>query len=202
MADQCANTVLCIGGDEKQDKKQNKKKENGKSKGDHNDAKKDDFPELSPSTGGSPTQDSGSLPSPIDPRQAGAPSYSAMAKTEPTGEDHVVVAQGDAANQPRGESLDGKRPSEPADEDDEGSSKAKNAKDEVYEGQLMHSSELDDADVKGKTVVVVGSGASGVEAVETALERGAQEAIMIARDDKVGSYLLKGLQSLSRAQAE
>jgi cation diffusion facilitator CzcD-associated flavoprotein CzcO len=33
-------------------------------------------------------------------------------------------------------------------------------------------------------VVVIGSGASGVEAVETALQRGAGEVVMIARTDK------------------
>lgn len=161
------------GGDEK---KQGKKQEDGKSQEDHDEPKeKHDSPEID----NSPTQDSGSLPSPTDPRQAGAPSYSAMAKTEPTGENHVVVAQGDGADEVREESPDGKRPGEPADEGDE------DEDEEVYEGQLMHSSELDDKDVKGKTVVVVGSGASGVEAVETALDRGAKEAIMIARDDKV-----------------
>lgn len=109
-----------------------------------------------------------------------------MAKTEPTGKDHVVVAQGDGADHPREDSPDGKTPGEPADEEDE-KDKGQEEEEEVYEGLLMHSSELDDKDVKGKTVIVVGSGASGVEAVETALERGAKEAIMIARDDKVRS---------------
>ena len=55
-------------------------------------------------------------------------------------------------------------------------------------GPVVHSSQLDklDADhVKGKTVIVIGSGASGVEAVETALAKGAQKTIMVARDDKV-----------------
>lgn len=55
-------------------------------------------------------------------------------------------------------------------------------------GPVVHSSQLDKLDsahVEGKTVIVIGSGASGVEAVETALAKGAQKAIMVARDDKV-----------------
>lgn len=53
--------------------------------------------------------------------------------------------------------------------------------DEVYDGPLVHSSKLDNAELEGKTVLVLGSGASGVEAVETALTKGARKAIMIAR---------------------
>ncbi len=56
---------------------------------------------------------------------------------------------------------------------------------EVYEGEVLHSSELDGADLEGRTVLVVGSGASGVEAVETALANGARHCVMIAREDKV-----------------
>lgn len=56
---------------------------------------------------------------------------------------------------------------------------------EVYEGEVIHSSELDDAALEGKRVLVIGSGASGVEAVETALSLGAKECVMVARDDKV-----------------
>jgi hypothetical protein len=58
----------------------------------------------------------------------------------------------------------------------------------IYRGPLLHSSQLDSKDVselQGKTVLVIGSGASGVEAVETALARGAGQCIMVARDDKV-----------------
>ncbi|KAL1943656.1 hypothetical protein VTO73DRAFT_4101 [Trametes versicolor] len=55
---------------------------------------------------------------------------------------------------------------------------------EVYEGEVIHSSELDDAALEGKRVLVIGSGASGVEAVETALSLGAKECVMVARDDK------------------
>ncbi|KZT01935.1 FAD/NAD(P)-binding domain-containing protein [Laetiporus sulphureus 93-53] len=55
---------------------------------------------------------------------------------------------------------------------------------ETFEGTLLHSSQLDDAELEGKHVVVIGSGASGVEAIETALQRGASDCVMIARDDK------------------
>ena len=53
---------------------------------------------------------------------------------------------------------------------------------------MVHSSQLDklrEEDVRGTVVVVIGSGASGVEAVETALAKGARKAVMIAREDKV-----------------
>ena len=56
---------------------------------------------------------------------------------------------------------------------------------EVFEGDVLHSSELDDASLEGKRVIVIGSGASGVEAVQTALEKGAKGCVMLARDDKV-----------------
>ncbi|KAI6127182.1 hypothetical protein F5141DRAFT_378134 [Pisolithus sp. B1] len=57
----------------------------------------------------------------------------------------------------------------------------------TYQGPVLHSSQLDYATpemLRGKTVAVIGSGASGVEAVETALSRGADRCIMIARRDK------------------
>ncbi|KAI5121520.1 hypothetical protein M0805_002581 [Coniferiporia weirii] len=38
--------------------------------------------------------------------------------------------------------------------------------------------------VKGKTVAIIGSGASGVEAAEWAVEKGAKKVLMLARDDK------------------
>ncbi|KAI0652799.1 FAD/NAD(P)-binding domain-containing protein [Cubamyces menziesii] len=55
---------------------------------------------------------------------------------------------------------------------------------EMFEGEVVHSSELDNARLEGKRVLVIGSGASGVEAVETALDKGATGCTMIARDDK------------------
>jgi NADPH-dependent 2,4-dienoyl-CoA reductase/sulfur reductase-like enzyme len=60
-----------------------------------------------------------------------------------------------------------------------------------YKGPVLHSSQLDHATpelLKGKTVVVIGSGASAVEAVETALERGAKKAVVLAREDKVSCH--------------
>ncbi|KAJ7137806.1 FAD/NAD(P)-binding domain-containing protein [Mycena epipterygia] len=62
---------------------------------------------------------------------------------------------------------------------------------DVFKNPIIHSSELDsdaisEETIKGgcKKVVVIGSGASGVEAVETALQRGAGEVVMVARTDK------------------
>ncbi|KAI0821751.1 FAD/NAD-P-binding domain-containing protein [Trametes gibbosa] len=55
---------------------------------------------------------------------------------------------------------------------------------EVFEGDVIHSSELDDAQLEGMRILVIGSGASGVEAVETALSKGAEQCTMVARDDK------------------
>ncbi|CAK5277517.1 unnamed protein product [Mycena citricolor] len=59
----------------------------------------------------------------------------------------------------------------------------------VFTKPIIHSSELDsesisEETIKGKRVVVIGSGASGVEAVETALQRGAGETVILARTDK------------------
>jgi len=54
----------------------------------------------------------------------------------------------------------------------------------TFTGVIIHSSELDRIELEGKTIVVIGSGASGVEAVETALEKKAKKAIFIARSDK------------------
>jgi NADPH-dependent 2,4-dienoyl-CoA reductase/sulfur reductase-like enzyme len=73
-----------------------------------------------------------------------------------------------------------------AGEKEEGNSHADS---QDYQGPILHSSQLDsweEGSLTGKTVVVVGSGASGVEAVETALMKGAKHCVMIARDDKVG----------------
>jgi cation diffusion facilitator CzcD-associated flavoprotein CzcO len=45
--------------------------------------------------------------------------------------------------------------------------------------------QLKSEEIKGKRVVVVGSGASGVEAVELAVAKGADDIKILARDDKV-----------------
>jgi hypothetical protein len=55
-------------------------------------------------------------------------------------------------------------------------------------GPILHSSQLDTLTpelLKGKNVVIIGSGASAVEAVEIALERGSGVCSVLARDDKV-----------------
>ena len=53
-----------------------------------------------------------------------------------------------------------------------------------FHGPVLHSSALDEAELKGKKVVIIGSGASGVEAAELAVEKGAKQIIVLARDDK------------------
>jgi len=63
-----------------------------------------------------------------------------------------------------------------------------------FSGQVFHSSQLDAAYLRGRTVLVIGSGASGVEAVETALRRGAKATKMIARDDEVSRAIPFSLQ--------
>lgn len=54
-----------------------------------------------------------------------------------------------------------------------------------YQGQVLHSSDLDRMKPQPDLVAVIGSGASAVEAVEQAVERGARRATIIARNDKV-----------------
>lgn len=71
---------------------------------------------------------------------------------------------------------------------DSSESNEKHSDNDIFKGQILHSSQLDElesSDLEGKTIVVVGSGASGVEAVETALAKGAKHTVMLARDDKV-----------------
>ncbi|SCV72516.1 BQ2448_4053 [Microbotryum intermedium] len=54
-----------------------------------------------------------------------------------------------------------------------------------FKGRLLHSSQLDSiGDLKGKKVVVLGSGASGVEAAELAVSKKASEVVVLARTDK------------------
>ncbi|KAH7886593.1 hypothetical protein F5I97DRAFT_1808238 [Phlebopus sp. FC_14] len=60
-------------------------------------------------------------------------------------------------------------------------------KNETYQGPIIHSSQLDCATcelLRDKTVVVIGGGASAVEAVGTALSRGAARCVVMAREDK------------------
>ncbi|GAA5880809.1 hypothetical protein JCM1840_003289 [Sporobolomyces johnsonii] len=53
-----------------------------------------------------------------------------------------------------------------------------------FRGEILHSSQLDNADLKDKKVVIVGSGASGVEAAELAVQKEAKDIIVLARSDK------------------
>ena len=57
-----------------------------------------------------------------------------------------------------------------------------------FKGPIVHSSQLDAPSApsfEGKTVAVIGGGASAVEAVETALAQGAKKCVILVRDDKV-----------------
>ncbi|GAA6035060.1 hypothetical protein JCM8097_002166 [Rhodosporidiobolus ruineniae] len=53
-----------------------------------------------------------------------------------------------------------------------------------FRGQVVHSSQLDNAELDGKKVVIIGSGASGVEAAELAVNKGAKDVVVLARSDK------------------
>lgn len=55
---------------------------------------------------------------------------------------------------------------------------------ENFKGKIVHSSQLDEVDFKGKNVLIVGGGASGVEALELAAAKGANKPTIIARSDK------------------
>ena len=53
-----------------------------------------------------------------------------------------------------------------------------------FKGKIIHSCELDYLDYTGKSVVVIGGAASGVEVAETAVAKGAKKATILARSDK------------------
>ncbi|KAL2417962.1 hypothetical protein ABEF95_002298 [Exophiala dermatitidis] len=55
---------------------------------------------------------------------------------------------------------------------------------EKFKGEIYHSSELDKKDAEGKRVLIVGGGASAVEALEWAVNTGAVEIKVLARSDK------------------
>lgn len=55
---------------------------------------------------------------------------------------------------------------------------------ESFKGEIFHSSALDGKDAKGKRILIVGGGASGVEALEWAVNTGAAEITVLARSDK------------------
>jgi len=53
-----------------------------------------------------------------------------------------------------------------------------------FEGEVFHSSKLDGKDAKGKKVIIIGGGASAVEALEWAVDTGAAEIKVLSRSDK------------------
>lgn len=55
---------------------------------------------------------------------------------------------------------------------------------DTFTGPVAHSSKLDGLDLQGKRVVIIGGGASGVEAAELAVNSNAAEISLIARSDK------------------
>lgn len=55
---------------------------------------------------------------------------------------------------------------------------------EVFKGEILHSSKLDSATAKDKRIIIIGGGASAVEALEWAVNTGAQNISVLARSEK------------------
>ena len=55
---------------------------------------------------------------------------------------------------------------------------------EKFAGEIFHSSDLDGKEAKDKTVLIVGGGASAVEALQWAVNTGAKDIKVLARSDK------------------
>ncbi|KIK70529.1 hypothetical protein GYMLUDRAFT_32559 [Collybiopsis luxurians FD-317 M1] len=55
---------------------------------------------------------------------------------------------------------------------------------EKFQGQIYHSSELDGKDARGKKVIVIGGGASAVEALEFTSAAKAEKTFVLSRSDK------------------
>ena len=55
---------------------------------------------------------------------------------------------------------------------------------ENFKGPIFHSSELDGTDAKGKKVLVIGGGASAIEALEFTSHEGAEQTCVLARSEK------------------
>lgn len=55
---------------------------------------------------------------------------------------------------------------------------------EKFKGQIYHSSELDGKDVKDKTVLIIGGGASAIEAMEFTTKEKAKKAKILSRSEK------------------
>ncbi|KAJ7685626.1 FAD/NAD(P)-binding domain-containing protein [Mycena polygramma] len=102
--------------------------------------------------------------------------------------DAVIVTIG-SCGKPKWIHFDGMPKGVGQDSDSEKENSEESKDNDIFRKPIIHSSDLDseavsEETIKGKKVVVVGSGASGVEAVETALQRGAGEVVMVARSDK------------------
>lgn len=55
---------------------------------------------------------------------------------------------------------------------------------EKFKGEIYHSSQLDGKDVKGKNVLIIGGGASAVEALEFAAHQKVKKAKILSRSEK------------------
>ncbi|KAK5167813.1 uncharacterized protein LTR77_007512 [Saxophila tyrrhenica] len=55
---------------------------------------------------------------------------------------------------------------------------------ENFKGRIVHSSQLDGVDAKGKKVLVIGGGASAIEALEFVEHAGAEKTYILARSEK------------------
>ncbi|KAJ5707643.1 hypothetical protein N7488_007444 [Penicillium malachiteum] len=53
-----------------------------------------------------------------------------------------------------------------------------------FKGQIFHSSDLDGKDAKSKKILIIGGGASAIEALEFAVKSGAAEIDVLSRSDK------------------
>ena len=52
---------------------------------------------------------------------------------------------------------------------------------EAFQGQICHSSQMDDQDVQGKRIIIVGGGASAIEVVENVVARSAKQINIVSR---------------------
>ena len=55
---------------------------------------------------------------------------------------------------------------------------------EHFNGEIFHSSKLDGVDARGKKVLIIGGGASAVEALEFAAHEGAEKSYVLSRSEK------------------
>lgn len=55
---------------------------------------------------------------------------------------------------------------------------------EKFHGEIFHSSRLDGKEAKGKKVLIVGGGASAVEALQWAVDTEAERITVLARSEK------------------